>query len=96
MFKTLSWGRGAAYMVASTLSMVSPPWMPLSAVEAFFSASRVSLLMFAVSMLDICPSRFMICDEVCSSVFSNCFFFRSAARAAVVHHRQRRRSPFFS
>lgn len=71
------------HIVASTLSMVRPPWIVFIALEALPRASRVSLLMFAVSMLAIWPSRFMICAEVCSSVCSSCFFFRRAARAAV-------------
>ena len=69
-------------IVASTLSMVRPPWIVFMALEALPRASRVSLLMLAVSMLAIWPSRFMICADVCSSVVSSCFFFRKALLAA--------------
>jgi len=55
------------------------------ALEALLRASRVSLLMFAVSMLAIWPSRFMIWADVCSRVDSSCFFFLRAALAAASH-----------
>jgi hypothetical protein len=41
----------ATYIVASTFSMVRPPWICFMALLAFFMASSVSLLMLAVSML---------------------------------------------
>ncbi len=57
-------------MVLSTLSMVRPLWMVFIAAEACFIASRVSLLMFAVSMLLISRSTVIICADVCSRACS--------------------------
>jgi len=48
-----SHNRETTYIVASTLSIVRPPWIFFMALEALLRASRVSLLMFAVSMLAI-------------------------------------------
>lgn len=69
-------------MTVSTLSMVRPACMCFMAVPAFFMASSVSLLMLAVSMEYTSRSSVMICDCVCSSECSNCFFRLSAAFAA--------------
>ena len=41
---------GSAYMMSSTLSMVSEPWMSFMALLAFFMARRVSWLILADSM----------------------------------------------
>lgn len=77
---------GATNITLSTLSIVRPAWMCFIAAPAFFMASRVSLLMFAVSILYTSRSSVMICDCVCSSECSNCFFRLSAAFAAVPQH----------
>lgn len=69
-------------MTLSTLSIVRPACICFMAVPAFFMASSVSLLMFAVSMEYISRSSVMICADVCSRECSNCFFRRSAAFAA--------------
>jgi hypothetical protein len=44
-------GDSETYMTLSTLSIVRPACICFMAVPAFFIASSVSLLMFAVSML---------------------------------------------
>jgi hypothetical protein len=76
-------------MTLSTLSIVRPACICFIAVPAFFIASSVSLLMFAVSILYISRSRVVICALVCSRECSNCFFRRKAAFAAVVRVSQR-------
>lgn len=43
-------GHSKSYMVSSTVSMVRPAWMCFMAAPALFMASRVSLLIFALSM----------------------------------------------
>lgn len=74
-----------AYIVASTLSIVRPPWICFIAADALFIASRVSLLILAVSMLLISRSRVSICADVCSSWCSSVFFFRNAFFAATTY-----------
>ena len=71
-------------MTLSTLSMVRPACICFIAVPAFFIASSVSLLMFALSILEIWPSSVIICALVCSSECSCCFLRRSAALAAAL------------
>lgn len=77
-------GGGVAYITLSTLSIVRPACICFMAVPAFFIASSVSLLMFAVSILYISFSSVMICELVCSRECSNCFFRRRAAFAAIL------------
>jgi hypothetical protein len=75
--------RRRTYIVSSTLSILSLPWICFIASPARSIAARVSLLMFAASMEYICCSNVAICADVCSRVCSCCFFRLRAALAAV-------------
>lgn len=71
------------YIVSSTLSILSLPWICFIASPARSIAARVSLLIFAASMEYICCSNVAICADVCSRVCSCCFLRLRAALAAI-------------
>lgn len=76
------------YIVSSTFSGVSFPWICFIASPALSIAARVSRLIFADSMALICCSRVPICDIVWSRLCSCVFFLRKAAFAAIKGTRQ--------
>lgn len=80
---TISKTQKGTYIVSSTLSILSLPWICDIASPARSMAARVSLLIFAASIEYICCSSVATCAVVCSSVCSCCFFLRRAAFAAI-------------
>lgn len=78
------WGLSlGTYMVWSTFSTVSLPWMPFMAWPAFSIANSVSRLIFADSMALIWDSNVVIWEIVCSRLCSWPFLRRKAAFAAI-------------
>jgi hypothetical protein len=72
-----------AYMVSSTFSGVSLPWICFMASPALSMAARVSRLILADSIALICCSSVPICETVCSRLCSCAFLRRRAAFAAI-------------
>lgn len=73
---------GYTYIVSSTFSGVSLPWICAIALDACSIAASVSRLIFADSIAYICCDRELICPSVCARVCSCCFLFFSAVLAA--------------
>lgn len=61
-----SFSKHCTYIVSSTFSGVSLPWMYVIASPAFSMAASVSRLMLADSIELICCSSVPICATVCS------------------------------
>ena len=75
--------RPVTYMVSSTFSGVSLPWICFMASAARSMAASVSRLMLADSMALICCSSVPICAVVCPRLCSWAFLRFRAARAAI-------------